>query len=116
MLVRGDVRARRNGRHTKIEDVGPAPPERGQACLFLRLPKRDPGQIHIAVGVAPGLKPTLQLVVDGSPRNLFHKGEDVYFPSGVPSVGFRFEIKDGKSTGFAFLNPEPVAMAKRVAE
>jgi hypothetical protein len=57
---------------------------------------------------------TLQMVIEGSPRNLFHKGEDVYFPSGVPSVGFRFEIKEGKSTGFQFLNPDSVAVAKRM--
>ena len=76
--------------------------------------KYEIGARPAEVKIAPS--GVLQLVVEGSPRNLFHKGEDVYFPSGVPSVGFRFEIKDGKSTGFAFLNPEPVAMAKRVAE
>mgnify|MGYP000608831307 CR=1 FL=1 len=34
----------------------------------------------------------------------------------VPSVGFRFEIQEGKSTGFTFLNPAPVATAKRIAD
>lgn len=73
--------------------------------------------------LAGGLKVEVKLAASGNlqmvngpedRRFLFHKGEDVYFPSGVPSVGFRFEIKEGKSVGFAFLNPDAVASAKRV--
>jgi hypothetical protein len=57
---------------------------------------------------------TLQIEVDGAARTLHHKGEDVYFPAGAPSVGFRFEFKEGKSTGFTFLNPDAVTTARRV--
>lgn len=48
-----------------------------------------------------------------SPRNLFHKGADTFFPSGVPSIGFRFDFASGSkstaATTITILDPSGAA-------
>jgi hypothetical protein len=45
---------------------------------------------------------------------LRYLGEDEFFPSGVPSVRFRFAVEDGKAVSVAIRATDPILTARRV--
>jgi hypothetical protein len=64
-----------------------------------------------------------QLMVDiqsgkaaSSTRNIHYLGEDEFFPAGVPSVRFRFTVKDGKAQAVTIQGSDPFLTATRVGD
>lgn len=51
---------------------------------------------------------------DGVRRNLFHTGELVFFPSGVPSVKIAFAREGGRITRVTVADPEVFLTARRI--
>jgi hypothetical protein len=47
-------------------------------------------------------------------QNLYYVGDDEFFPSGVPSVRFRFAVENGKAKSVTIRAKEPILTAKRV--
>jgi hypothetical protein len=62
---------------------------------------------RLAVNVQAG-------AVQVSGQNLLYVGEDEFFPSGVPSVRFRFTVEGGKAQAVTIRTKEPILTAKRV--
>lgn len=52
--------------------------------------------------------------IETTGQNLHYLGEDEFFPSGVPSVRFRFAVEDGKARSVTIRARAPILTANRV--
>jgi hypothetical protein len=60
---------------------------------------------------------TIDIKVDAEPisRWINYLGDDEFYPSGVPSVRLRFDVRDGKAQAFTINEDKVVLSAKRVS-
>jgi hypothetical protein len=95
--------------------VTPLPPERKDA--FLGKFASEEAGVRLECKVNKGGQLVLDVQVgtaQPTARNLNYLGDDEFFPSGVPSVRFRFAVEGGKARSVTIRAADPILTAKRV--
>jgi hypothetical protein len=95
--------------------VTPLPGGRKEAYLGKFASEETDVRLECRVNKADRLMVVIQQAkVEVASQLLHHLGEDEFFPSGVPSVRFRFALEGGKAKSVTIRAKAPILTAKRV--
>ncbi len=95
--------------------VTPLPADRRDAVLGRFVSEATAVRLECRVNTSGQMVVEIRAGTAGpTTQNLYYLGEDEFFPSGVPSVRFRFAVEGGRARSVTIRTRDPILTAQRV--